>query len=399
MPNNPFLDITRNLEEILLEKELKSLLEEKRPLRIKAGFDPTAMDLHLGHTILLNKLRQFQDLGHEVYFLIGDFTAAIGDPSGRNSLRPPLTKAQIATHAESYTAHLFKILDKQRTRLVYNSEWLDELPARQLIEIAGKSSVAQLLERDDFSKRYKNNQYIALHEFLYPLLQGYDSVVLKADIEIGGTDQKFNLLMGRELQKAYQQKPQVVMTLPILEGLDGVNKMSKSLGNTIGIQDTPADMFGKIMSINDQLMWRYYALLADYSEADIVCLQDSVKQGTNPRDLKLALAQMMVTRFYTADEAEKQQANFIKRFQKKEIPEDIPGIKIVVPASGLPLANLLKEAELVSSTSDAIRAAKQGGIYIDGKRALEAKQLILPDETHIYKVGKRRIAKIETLAG
>ena len=389
-----FIKITDKLENILVKQELEELLQSNKTLKIKAGFDPTAADLHLGHTILLNKLRQFQDLGHQVYFIIGDYTAAIGDPSGRNNLRPPLSPEEIEHNAKTYTQEVFKILIPAKTKILYNSEWLNNLSGKDLIQLASRSTLARMIERDDFSKRYNNNTPIYLHEFLYPLLQGYDSVAIEADIEIGGTDQTFNLLMGRELQKHYQQKPQVVLSMAILEGLDGVKKMSKSLDNYIGLKDSPADMFGKVMSINDSLMWRYYLLLTDYTAKQVHQMQQEQKSGSALRDLKLKLANIIVSRYHTSEIAHREQKNFLSRFQQNKIPDDIKNIHITSTQSTMPIANLLKEAGFSNSTSDAIRLIKQGALHIDGTKVTDHKLQIPKGKVSNYKLGKKNIAKI-----
>ncbi len=390
--------IRRGTEEILADGELDERLKEGRPLRIKAGFDPTAPDLHLGHTVLINKLRQFQDLGHEVMFLIGDFTGMIGDPTGKNVTRKPLTRDQVIENAQSYEAQIFKILDPAKTLVMFNSSWMGEMSAADLIQLAAKHTVARMLERDDFSKRYNGGQPIAIHEFLYPLVQGYDSVAMKADVELGGTDQKFNLLVGRELQKHYGQKPQVVLTMPILEGLDGVQKMSKSLNNYIGINEPPNEMFGKIMSISDELMWRYFELLSFRSLSEIDEFRQQIKDGANPRDIKFLLGEEIVARFHSDAEATQAREAFVARFQKGVLPDDIPEKTVSVEGSGLAIANLLKEAGLTKSTSDSIRMIKQGAVKLDGERVEDGKREMAPGSAHIYQVGKRRIAKV-TLVG
>lgn len=384
-------DLVRGTEEILVKDELVEKLKLDRPLRIKAGFDPTAPDLHLGHTVLINKLKQFQDLGHEVLFLIGDFTGMIGDPTGKNVTRQPLTVEQVKENAKTYESQIFKILDPQRTQVVFNADWLGKLSARDLIKLAAQQTVARMLERDDFSKRYTQGQPIAIHEFLYPLLQGYDSVALKADVELGGTDQKFNLLMGRELQKAHKQSPQVVMTLPLLEGLDGVKKMSKSLNNYIGIAEAPQVMYGKIMSISDELMWRYYHLLSFKPLSEIRALQDQVAQGLNPRDVKMLLAQEIVARFHSAQAAEQAQNQFVEQFQKRKTPESIPEVEIVA-AENLSLSQIIKQVGFAESTSKALAKINQGGVRINGERVSDAK-LELPAE-FVLQVGKIHFAKI-----
>ena len=386
--------IGRGAQEILTQEGLLAKLKKGKPLRIKAGFDPTAPDLHLGHTVLLNKLRQFQVLGHEVVFLIGDFTGMIGDPTGKNVTRQPLTREAVLENAKSYEQQIYKILDPDATQVMFNSSWMNEMNAADLIELAARQTVARMLERDDFNKRYTGEQPIAIHEFLYPLIQGYDSVAMKADIELGGTDQKFNLLVGRELQKQYGQEPQVVITMPILEGLDGVQKMSKSLGNYIGITDAPNDMFGKIMSISDDLMWRYFELLSFRSMSEIDALRDDVKQGMNPRDVKFQLGEEIVARFHDKDAAQEAQKAFVSRFQKGAIPDDIEEVRLVVPDEGLPIANLIKEAGLTSSTSDAIRMIRQGAVKIDGERLENHKQVFEAGSTYVLQVGKRRFARV-----
>ncbi len=386
--------IQRGAEEILAEGELEARLKAGRPLRIKAGFDPTAPDLHLGHTVLINKLRQFQDLGHEVMFLIGDFTGMIGDPTGKNVTRKPLTRDQVIENAQSYEAQIFKILDPAKTLVMFNSSWMGEMSAADLIQLAAKHTVARMLERDDFSKRYNGGQPIAIHEFLYPLVQGYDSVAMKADVELGGTDQKFNLLVGRELQKHYGQKPQVVLTMPILEGLDGVQKMSKSLNNYIGINEPPNEMFGKIMSISDELMWRYFELLSFRPLAEIEQFQQQIKEGANPRDIKFLLGEEIVARFHSKADAIRAREAFVARFQKGALPDEIPEMTVAVDGNGLAIANLLKEAGLTKSTSDSIRMIKQGAVKLDGERVEDGKREMAAGSAHIYQVGKRRIARV-----
>ena len=386
--------IKRGSDEILLETELIERLEQGKPMRVKVGFDPTAPDLHLGHTVLINKMRQFQQLGHQVIFLIGDFTGLIGDPTGKNITRKPLTREAVEQNAETYKEQIFKILDPDLTEIAFNSSWMNELGSAGLIQLAAQHTVARMLERDDFSKRYKGGQPIAIHEFLYPLVQGYDSVALKADVELGGTDQKFNLLMGRELQKNYGQKPQVVLTMPLLEGLDGVNKMSKSLGNYIGITDMPDDMFGKIMSISDELMWRYFDLLSFRSNENLAAFKQEVEAGKNPRDIKFLLAEEIISRFHSADAAEKAQAAFIARFQKGVMPEDMPEVTLNTAEASMSIANVLKGAGLVSSTSDGMRMIKQGAVRIDGERVEDPRLQVNTDTEQVYQVGKRRFAKI-----
>lgn len=390
--------IKRGSAEIISESEMLTRLQQGRPLRIKAGFDPTAPDIHLGHTVLLNKMRQFQDLGHEVIVIIGDFTAMIGDPTGRSAARPPLSREQILCNAKTYEEQVFKVLIPERTQIIFNSTWLQPLTASDLITLAATYTVARMLERDDFSKRYKGNQPIAIHEFIYPLLQAYDSVQIKADVELGGTDQKFNLLVGRELQKHYGQDPQLVLTMPLLEGLDGVHKMSKSLGNYVGITEAPQEMFGKLMSISDELMWRYFELLSFKASAAIARLREDVMvRGLNPRDVKVELAQELVARFHGAAAAEQAYADFVARFKQGEIPADLPEVSVNVGKDGLWLANLLKAAGLVASTSDAYRAIEQGGVKIDGEKASDGKLLIRPGSVAVYQVGKRRFAKIAAI--
>ncbi len=385
--------IKRGTEEILIESELLEKLESGKRLRIKAGFDPTAPDLHLGHTVLINKLRVFQELGHEVLFLIGDFTGMIGDPTGKSSTRPPLTRDQVIENARSYEQQIFKILDPEKTLVMFNSSWMNEMSSADLIQLAARHTVARMLERDDFSKRYKGGQPIAIHEFLYPLIQGYDSVAMKADVELGGTDQKFNLLVGRELQKQYGQPQQTVITLPILEGLDGVQKMSKSLNNYIGISEAPDDMFGKIMSISDDLMWRYFELLSFRPITEIEGFQKEMAEGRNPRDIKFLLGEEIVARFHSQAEATAARENFIARFQKGAMPDEIPE-KTLNSEGGLAIANLLKQAGLTQSTSDALRMIRQGAVKIDGERIEDSKLEIAAGTTHIYQVGKRRFAKV-----
>jgi len=383
-------EIKRGADEILVEKELVEKLKLNRPLRIKLGADPTAPDIHLGHTVILNKLRQFQQLGHEVTFLIGDFTAMVGDPTGKNSTRPPLTKEQVLKNAESYTEQVFKILDPKKTKIAYNSAWLEELGAAGMIKLASNQTVARMLERDDFKKRYAGGQPIAIHEFLYPLLQGYDSVAMETDVELGGTDQKFNLLMGRELQKANGQKPQCVVMMPLLEGLDGVKKMSKSANNYIGINDAPSEMFGKIMSISDVLMWRYYELLSFRPLSEIEQFKLDIENGTNPRDIKITLAKEIIARFHSEDDAQKAHQEFIDRFQKGAMPDEMPELTL----AQMPIANILKEAGLVSSTSDAHRMIKQGAVKIDGVKCADNKFVPEQATTNVYQVGKRKFSRI-----
>ncbi len=390
--------LRRGADEILLEDELRERLQQGRPLRIKAGFDPTAPDLHLGHTVLLNKMRQFQDLGHHVIFIIGDFTGRIGDPTGKTVTRPPLTEDDIQANAATYREQVFRILDPRATEVVFNSSWTDELGAAGMVQLAARHTVARMLEREDFSKRYGNRQPIAIHEFLYPLIQGHDSVVLKSDVELGGTDQKFNLLVGRELQKQYGQPPQVILTMPILEGLDGVQKMSKSLGNYIGVQDAPDDMFGNVMSISDALMWRYYELLSWRPLVEVETLRAAAESGErNPRDIKFELAEELVGRFHGAGSGERARQNFVARFQRHQLPEDLPEVTVTAPVEGLPLPNLLKEAGLVGSTSEARSMLRQGAVRLDGERVEDVDLRFASGSRHVVQIGKRRIARV-TLA-
>ncbi|WP_348730425.1 tyrosine--tRNA ligase [Rheinheimera texasensis] len=391
-------EIKRGLEEILLEDELIEKLKEGKPLKVKAGFDPTAPDLHLGHTVLINKLRTFQQLGHEVIFLIGDFTGMIGDPTGKNVTRKPLTREDVLANAKTYQDQVFKILDPAKTRIAFNSEWMEKLGAAGMIKLAARQTVARMLERDDFKKRYANNQSIAIHEFLYPLVQGWDSVALQADIEMGGTDQRFNLLMGRELQKDEGQRPQTVLMVPLLEGLDGVQKMSKSLGNYIGITDSPTEMFGKVMSISDDLMWRYYDLLSFRAIEDIAALKQQAADGRNPRDIKIELAKEIIARFHSDADAEAAHQDFIQRFSKNALPDDIPELTLNIEGDNLPIAQLLKEAGLVESTSEALRMIKQGAVKLNGDVKVEDSKLVFEKgSSTIFQVGKRKFAKV-TLA-
>ena len=387
--------IKRGTDEILTESDLKKKLESGKQLIIKAGFDPTAPDLHLGHTVLLNKLRHFQDLGHKVIFLIGNFTGQIGDPSGKNKTRPTLSAEDLIANAKTYEKQVFKVLKKELTEVKFNSEWCNKLGADGLISLASKYNVARMLERDDFNKRYNSNQSIAVHEFLYPLVQGYDSVALEADVECGGTDQKFNLLVGRELQRSYDQEPQVVLTVPILEGLDGTNKMSKSLNNYIGIDEAPNDMFGKIMSISDELMWKWFELLSFISEKEIKTLRKEVEAGKNPRDVKFILAEELVDRFHEAGDGNKCKEAFLERFQKGQMPDDIPAITLEIDSPSIPLVNLLKNTALTSSTSEASRLIKQGGVKIDSIKVDDPKLEIQKGSEAIYQVGKRKFLKIK----
>ncbi|HOB63187.1 MAG TPA: tyrosine--tRNA ligase [Candidatus Competibacteraceae bacterium] len=390
--------IKRGAVGLLLENELVERLKSGRPLRIKAGFDPTAPDLHLGHTVLINKLRQFQELGHHVMFLIGDFTGMIGDPTGKNVTRKPLTREEIQVNAKTYQEQVFKILDPQKTEVMFNSTWFDQMTPADFIHLAAKHTVARMLERDDFGKRYASGQPIAIHEFLYPLVQGYDSVAMRADVELGGTDQTFNLLVGRELQKHYGQLPQIVLTMPILEGLDGVQKMSKSLGNYVGIRDEPNEMFGKLMSISDDLMWRYFELLSFYPVREIAEWRRQVDgQALNPRDVKFRLAEELVARFHGAEAGRSALAAFIERFQKGGLPEDLAEIQVKSRDGRLLIANLLKEAGLVTSTSEALRLIQQGAVRIDGERVENRDLALVTGSKHVYQVGKRRVARVEVL--
>lgn len=386
--------IKRGTDALLIEAELVEKLKSGRPLRVKAGFDPTAPDLHLGHTVLINKLRHFQELGHQVQFLIGDFTGMIGDPSGKNTTRPPLSREQIMENARTYQDQVFKILDPERTEICFNSAWMNDLGAAGMIRLASQQTVARMLERDDFARRYGNNQPIAIHEFLYPLCQGYDSVAMKADVELGGTDQRFNLLMGRELQKHYGQEPQCVVMVPLLEGLDGVNKMSKSLGNYIGIAEPAKEIFGKTMSVSDTLMWRYYDLLSFRSSAEIAQLRADVDGGRNPRDVKVMLAMEFVARFHGQCAADEALADFEARFQRNAIPDDIPQVNVSVGADGMPLFQVLKQAGLTATTSEAMRMIGQGGVRINGERAEDKALVLRAGETVVLQVGKRKFASV-----
>ena len=388
--NTVLAELKRGVDEILSEQDLIEKLKENRPLRVKLGADPTAPDIHLGHTVVLNKLRQFQQLGHEVYFLIGDFTGMVGDPSGKNTTRPPLSREDVLRNAETYKQQIYKILDPQKTRIVFNSEWLGKLGTEGMIRLASNYTVARMLERDDFKKRFSNNQPIAIHEFIYPLLQGHDSVALEADVELGGTDQKFNLLVGRELQKSAGQKPQVAITLPLLVGLDGEKKMSKSLGNYIGVTEAPSEMFGKIMSISDDLMWDWYNLLSFRPLTEIAQLKEDVANGKNPRDVKILLAKEIIARFHDEAAADAAEQEFINRFRKGAMPDDMPEFTF---EGEIGLANLLKEAGLVASTSEANRMVQQGGVKIDGEKVEDAK-LVISASTAVYQVGKRKFAKV-----
>lgn len=391
-------ELCRGTDEILVESEFVKKLNQGRPLRIKAGFDPTAPDLHLGHTVLINKLKQFQDLGHQILFLIGDFTALIGDPTGKNITRKPLAREEVLENAKTYQTQIFKILDPELTQVVFNSNWLNSMTPVEMIQLAARHTVARMLERDDFNKRFKNGQAIAIHEFLYPLIQGYDSVVLKADVELGGTDQKFNLLVGRHLQQIDGQEPQSILTMPILEGLDGIQKMSKSLNNYIGIADSPDDMFGKIMSISDKLMWRYYELLSFKSMADIKEWMRRCSDGENPRNYKVALAQEIITRFYSVEAARKALENFEARFQRGAMPDEIESLVLEAPSGTLPITNLLKQSGLTKSTSDAIRMIRQGAVKIDGEKISDPKLLIPTGSAQVYQVGKRKFMRVRVVA-
>ena len=390
-------ELARGTDEILPEDGLEAKLKLGRPLVVKAGFDPTAPDLHLGHTVLINKMRQFQQLGHDVVFLIGDFTGMIGDPSGKNATRPPLSPEEIKANAETYEEQIFKILDASKTRVEFNSTWMGKMDAAGLIKLAARHTVARMLERDDFNKRYRNNQSISIHEFLYPLVQGYDSVALRADVELGGTDQKFNLLVGRQLQQDFGQDPQIVMTTPLLEGLDGVQKMSKSLDNYIGITDAPGEMFGKLMSISDDLMWRYFEVLSFRTLEDIQNLKKAVADGMNPRDAKFELGQEIVARFHSDAAAADARQEFIARFQQGAMPDEIPDKALDSQDGKLGIAHLLRGAGLVSSTSEAFRMIEQGAVRIDGERVEDRSLEIEAGSTHVYQVGKRKFARV-TLA-
>ncbi len=389
--------IKRGCNELLVEEELQQKLKIGRPLRVKAGFDPTAPDLHLGHTVLLNKMRQLQDLGHQALFLIGDFTGMIGDPSGKNATRPPLSREEIAENARTYAKQVFKILKREQTEVVFNSSWMDKFSAADMIKLAATYTVARMLERDDFGKRYKSNQAIAIHEFLYPLVQGYDSVALKADLELGGTDQKFNLLMGRELQKHFGQAPQCVLTMPLLEGLDGVNKMSKSLGNYVGITEPPQEIFGKLMSVSDELMWRYIELLSFEPLGVIAHWKKEVQEGRNPRDVKVIFAQEIVTRFHGKKAAEKALTDFEARFKQGALPDDMPDITLYVEDSGMGIAQMLKQAGLTASSSAAFRILEQGGVKLDGEKVSDKSLKLSRGKTVVLQVGKRKFARIKLI--
>jgi tyrosyl-tRNA synthetase len=388
------VELRRGTSEVLLEEDLLRKLRRNKPLLVKAGFDPTAPDLHIGHTVLINKMRAFQQLGHDVVFLIGDFTGLIGDPTGRNATRPPLTPEDIKANATTYEAQIFKILDRERTRIDFNSRWMGQMNAAGVVQLAAKYTVARMLERDDFSKRYKSGQSIAIHEFLYPLVQGYDSVAMKADVELGGTDQKFNLLVGRQLQETYGQEPQVVITMPLLEGLDGINKMSKSLGNYVGIAEAPDEMFGKLMSISDDLMWRYFELLSFRPVEEVAGLRRAVAEGRNPRDVKFELAMEIVDRFHGVGVGAKARDAFIARFQQGELPEDLAEVTLHAPGDSLGIGHLLKGAGLVASTSDAFRQVKQGAVRVDGEKLEDTGAAFAVGSCHVFQVGKRRYARV-----
>lgn len=392
-------EFKRGAHELISEDDLLRKLAAGRPLRVKAGFDPTAPDLHLGHTVILNKMRQFQERGHHVMFLIGDFTGMIGDPSGRNATRPPLTPEQIAGNAETYKAQVFKVLDPARTEVLFNSAWCSELGAAGMIRLSAQYTVARMLERDDFAKRYAEQRPISIHEFLYPLMQGYDSVAMRADVELGGTDQKFNLLVGRELQRHAGQEPQVILTLPLLEGLDGVNKMSKSLGNYVGIQEPPGEMFGKLMSVSDELMWRYIELLSFEPLQVIEGWRRSIADGANPRDVKVRFAQEIVTRFHGHPSAVKALEDFEARFREGAVPDDLPIISVPAPPSGAPIAQVLRAAGLCPSTTEALRLIEQGGVRLDGERVADKGLRLAPGQEHLLQVGKRRAARVRVELG
>jgi tyrosyl-tRNA synthetase len=386
--------ITRGCDELLVEAELVQKLKRGKPLRVKTGFDPTAPDLHLGHTVLINKMRQFQDLGHHVMFLIGDFTGMIGDPTGRNVTRPPLTPDQIAANAETYKSQVFKILDPDRTEILFNSEWGNALGAAGMIRLAAKYTVARMLERDDFAKRFQSNQPIAIHELLYPLAQGYDSVMMRSDIELGGTDQKFNLLVGRELQREHGQEPQCILTMPLLEGLNGVEKMSKSLGNYVGITEPPQEIFGKLMSISDPLMWRYIELLSFESIETIQAWRRDVEAGRNPREIKVLFAAEIVARFHSRADAERARLDFEARFQRNELPQDLPEVRLSGTTGPMLLTQVLKQAGLTASTSEALRMIEQGGVKLDGERVSDKGITLPPGTTAVLQVGKRKAARV-----
>lgn len=394
---NMLKEIKRGADELLVEAELKQKLAAGKPLRVKAGFDPTAPDLHLGHTVLINKLRSLQDMGHHILFLIGDFTGMIGDPTGKNATRPPLTKEAVAENARTYTEQVFKILDPDRTEVVFNSTWMGKMDASDMIRLAATHTVARMLERDDFHKRYTGGQPIAIHEFLYPLIQGYDSVALKADMELGGTDQKFNLLMGRELQGHFGQPRQCILMMPLLEGLDGVNKMSKSLGNYVGINEPPNEIFGKLMSVSDTLMWKYIELLSFESLATMEKWKREVAQGRNPRDIKVGFAQEIVARFHGRAAAEGALADFEARFRQGALPEDMPEISVQAPAGGLPIANVIKEAGLTGTTSEALRMIQQGGVKLDGEKISDKALQLTQGASVVLQIGKRKFARVKII--
>ena len=389
--------IQRGADEVIVEKELEKRLQEGGRLRVKAGFDPTAPDLHIGHTVLINKMRQFQQLGHEVIFLIGDFTGMIGDPTGKNATRPALSKDEILENATTYQDQVFEILEPDKTEIMFNSNWMSKMSAADLIQLAGKHTVARMLERDDFNKRYKDGRAISIHEFLYPLVQGYDSIAMKADVELGGTDQKFNLLVGRQLQQAYGQPPQIVVTMPLLEGLDGVQKMSKSLGNYVGITDPPADMFGKLMSVSDDLMWRYFELLSFRSSTEIAALQKAAKEGRNPRDIKVELAMEIIERFHDGVAAKKARDDFMARFARGEIPSEITECELATENGQLGIANVLRGAGLTASNSEGFRMLKQGAVRVDGEKTTDRDLVLKAGTTYVIQVGRRKFARV-TLA-
>jgi tyrosyl-tRNA synthetase len=394
---NVLNEIKRGANELLVEEELRQKLDSGRPLRVKAGFDPTAPDLHLGHTVLINKLRQLQDMGHHILFLIGDFTGMIGDPTGKNATRPPLTREAVKENAKTYTEQVFRILDPERTEITFNSTWMGKMDASDMVRLAATHTVARMLERDDFHKRYTSSQPIAIHEFLYPLIQGYDSVALKADLEVGGTDQRFNLLMGREMQKHFGQAAQCILMMPLLEGLDGVNKMSKSLGNYVGISEAPSEIFGKLMSVSDSLMWKYIELLSFESLATIDEWKADVAGGRNPRDIKVAFAQEIVSRFHGDRAAELALSDFEARFRQGAMPEDIPEVNVVSSADRLPIANLLKEAGLTGTTSEALRMIQQGGVRLDGERISDKALQVVKGTSVVLQIGKRKFARVKII--
>ena len=402
MPTNldtQLIELKRGAVDLIHEADLRTRIARGKPLRVKAGFDPTAPDLHLGHTVLINKLRQFQEFGHEVIFLIGDFTGMIGDPTGKSTTRPHLTPAEIADNARTYQEQIFKILDPERTIIDFNSRWFGKMDAAGLIELAAKHTVARMLERDDFEKRYKGGQPIAIHEFLYPLVQGYDSVALRADVELGGTDQKFNLLVGRQMQEAFGQEPQIVLTTPLLEGLDGVQKMSKSLGNTIGIHDAPQSMFGKLMSISDALMWRYFETLSFRPLTDIAALRVSIAEGRNPRDVKFELAREIVARFHSAAAAAQAQQDFVARFSQGAVPADLKEQLVEIDAPSLRLTVLLKDLGFVSSGSEATRKIEEGAVRVNQEKICSHRHELPAGDTYIVSVGKRSFAKVKLARG